>query len=203
PREGQSVAVLPFRLLGTDENGTILADGLTESITSALSTVPGLLVVARHSVMAYQAATPEVRQVGREQGVRHVVSGTVQRTDDRIRITVQMSEASTGRRVWSENYDRRLQDVFDVQDDIALRVATALQARLTEGDQARIRQSGTRNLESWRLATQGYEAFLRYDPASNAEARRLLEEAVRVDPTYPWAWSSLASARFIAARFGY
>src|SRR5262249_21266936 len=122
---------------------------------------------------------------------------------DRMRVTVLMTEASSGRQIWSERYDRRVADVFEVQDDIALRVATALQSQLTEGDQARLRQKGAHNLESWRLATQGFEAFLRYDAASSAEAGRLLEEAVRIDPEYPWAWSSLGSARAIAARFGY
>jgi tetratricopeptide (TPR) repeat protein len=123
--------------------------------------------------------------------------------DNQVRVTVQLSEAESGRQLWSERYDRSPSDVLNVHDEIALRVASALQIKLTEGEQARVRSSGTRNLEAWRLATQGYEAFLHYDPPSNAESRRLLEEAVRVDPNYPWAWSALGAARLIAARFGF
>ena len=200
---GASVAVLPFRAVGGDSEGSVFADGLTENVTSALTAVPGLLVIARHSVMSYKDRQPGLEQVGREQGVRHVVTGTVQWQAQRVRVTVQMSEVATGRQRWSERYDRTPADILAVHDDIAVRIASALQVQLTEGDQARVRGSGTRNLEAWRLATLGFEAFLRYDAPSNAEARRLLEEAVKTDPHYPWAWSALGSARLIAARFGF
>jgi adenylate cyclase len=203
PPNGPSVAVMPFRALGSTEDANVIADGLTQNITTALSALPNLLVIARNSVLPYRGQEPELSKVGREQGVRNVLSGSVQRDSNKLRVTVNLNEAATGRQLWSDRYDRRIEDLFDVEDDIALSVATALQTRLTDGEQAQFRRRGTRNLEAWRLTTLGFDAFLRYDAASNAEARRLSEEALRLDPNYPWAWSTLASARLIAARFGY
>lgn len=203
PPKGPSVAVLPFKFLGDSAEGRVIAEGLTHNVTTALSTVSGLFVVAQHSMTTYREQDPELSRVGREQGVRNILSGAVQRSNDKLRITANLNEASTGQEIWSDRFDRRTEDLFDMEDDIALSVATALQIRLTDGEQARFRRKGTRNFESWRLATLAFEAFERYDPASNAEARRLSEEATRLDPGYPWAWTTLASARLIAARFGY
>jgi adenylate cyclase len=186
PPEGQSVAVMPFRPVGDTPDGNVIAEGLTQNVTTALSAVPGLFVIAGQSVAIYRGQDADLVRVGREQGVRDILTGAVQHgSANKLRVTVTLSEASTGRQLWSDRFDRTIEDMFDVQDDIALNVATSLQIRLTEGEQARFRRKGTRNFESWRMATQAFAAFQRYDPASNAEARRLAEEAVRLDPGYP------------------
>lgn len=202
--DGPSVTVLPFKSLGDAADANVIAEGLTQNITTALSAIPGLFVIAEYSAAVYRGNDAEFARIGREQGVRNILSGAVQRgTGNKLRVTVHLNDAATGHELWSTRFDRSDSDLFELQDEIAMNVAANLQVRLTDGEQARFRRKGTRNFESWRLATQGFAAFQRYDAAANAQARRLAEEALRLDPDYPWAWSILASARLIAARFGY
>ena len=198
-----AIAILPFSNVSGESGQAFLAEGLTENLTSTLAAVSSLLVVAHHSVLAYKDRAVSIQQVAREQGVRHVLSGGVQRAGNRLRVTAQLADAASGRQVWAERYDRDLRDVFAVQDDITREIIVALQVTLDEGEQARIRYRGTRNFEAWSRATRAHSFFQRYEKNAIAEAKHLFEEALAADPDYAWATAFLAAVHFIEARFGF
>jgi adenylate cyclase len=133
-----SVAVLPFVNLSGDPKQDYFSDGITEQIITSLSSVPNIFVVARNSTFTYKGKPVQVKQVAEELGVRYVLEGSVQRSDDRVRITVQLIDATTGYHLWSENYDRKLEDIFELQDEITLKIMTELQVTLSGQDWARL-----------------------------------------------------------------
>ena len=154
-----SIAVLPFVNMSDDKSQEYLADGITENIISALSQVPNLFVIARNSTFTYKGKPVKVQQVAEELGVRYVLEGSVQRSGDTLRITAQLIDAITGHHVWSERYDRELKKIFALQDDITMKVITALQVKLTVGDTARLPAKGTENLEAYLKYLQALESF--------------------------------------------
>ena len=143
-----SIAVLPFNDFSGEAGKSYLADGLTENIIAALAKISKMFVVARHSVFTYQGKAVKVQRVGKELGVRYVLEGSIQRSGDRLRITVQLIDARSGYHLWSERYDRGADQIFNVQDEITLNVVAALQIKLTEGEMARVRRRGTESLEA-------------------------------------------------------
>ena len=187
-----SIAVLAFDNMSADPEQEYLADGISENIIYALSKISKLFVIARNSSFTYKGNPVHVQQVNRELGVRYVLEGSVQRVDDRIRITAQLIDATTGTHLWSERYDRDLKDIFAVQDDITKSIITAMQVKLTEGEQARAAAKGTNSLEAYLKYLQAYEYFQRLNPESNALAKQLAEEAIALDPEYAWAYYVLA-----------
>jgi TolB-like protein/class 3 adenylate cyclase len=132
-----SIAVLPFDNMSGDPEQEYLGDGLTEEIISALSKLPKLFVIARHSTFTYKDKPVTLQQVSEELGVRYVLEGSVRKDKDRVRITAQLADATTGRHLWSERYDRDLKDIFALQDEITMKIINALQVELTEGEHAR------------------------------------------------------------------
>jgi len=144
-----SIAVLPFVNMSDDKSQEYLADGITENIISALSQVPDLFVIARNSTFTYKGKPVKVQQVAEELGVRYVLEGSVQRSGDTLRITAQLIDAITGQHVWSERYNRELKNIFALQDEITMKVITALQVKLTVGEGARLLAKGTKNLEAY------------------------------------------------------
>lgn len=186
-----SIAVLPFDNLGSDSEGMGLGEALAEIIISSLSKIPKMFVIARNSAFTYKGKPVKVQTVSRELGVRYVLEGSVQRSGSRVRIAAQLIDAATGFHLWSETYDRDLDDVFALQDEITLSVVTALQIELTQGEVARIRQRGTNNLRAWLLVNQSFEHLLRFTQEDNERARRLAEEAIALDPNYPEAYVRL------------
>ena len=189
--ENPSVAVLPFANMSADAEQEFFADGMAEDIITALSKVDGLLVVARNSTFTYKGQAVDVKQVSREQGVRYVLEGSVRKAGNRVRITAQLIDATTGHHLWAERYDRDLDDIFAIQDEITREVVVALEVRLSSGEQARIWSSGTKNLEAWECVRLGMAALNRMTPEDHIEARRLLNRAPELDPNYPMAWASL------------
>ena len=187
-----SIAVLPFDMIGGNPQQLGLGDGLAENIIASLSRIPQMFVIARNSAFTYKGEPVKVQTVGEELGVRYVLEGSVQPSGDRVRITAQLIEAATGYHLWSETYDRAIDDVFALQDDITLNVVTALQIELTQGELARVRQRGTENLRAWLLVNQSLDHFMRFTREANARARELAEEAVSLDPNYPEAYVRLA-----------
>ena len=198
-----SIAVLPFANLSGDPSHEHFADCITEDIITALSKVPKLFVVARSSTFTYKGRAVEVNRVGREQGVRYVLEGSVQRGADRVRITAQLIDAASGQHIWAERYDRIIDDVFALQDEITREVTLALQIKLTDGEHARIVARGTRNLEAWELVLQANELLQGHHRHDAIEGRRLAGEALLLDETYGSAHGLLGWAHWMDAYNGW
>jgi adenylate cyclase len=179
-----SIAVLPFANMSEDKGQEYFSDGLTEEIISALSKVPKLFVIARNSTFIYKDKPVRVQQVSEELGVRYVLEGSVRKAEDRVRITAQLIDATTGRHLWSERYDRNLKDIFALQDEITKKIITALQVKLTEGEQARLFAKGTENLVAYLKALEGQWYCLQTTKEGNRLARKLAEESIALDPKY-------------------
>jgi adenylate cyclase len=201
--EKPSIAVLPFTNMSGDSEQEYIGDGISENIINALSKSPNMFVIARNSTFTYKGKPVKVQRVSEDLGVKYVLEGSVQRLGERLRITAQLVNATNGHHLWSEQYDRKLEDLFDLQDEITHKIVVALQVELTEGEQARVHHRSTNNLKAWGHAVRGYSFFERYKKEDNAKARELLREAVRLDPKYAWAWTWLAWTHLIDARNGW
>ena len=171
-----SIAVLPFSNMSGDPEQEYFADGITEDIITVLTRFRSLFVIARNTSFHYKHRSPKVQDVARELGVTHVVEGSVRTAGKRIRITVQLVEADTGHHVWAERYDRELDDIFDVQDEITKKVATELNVRLARGEEARVWSRGTTNIEAWEKIIRAFPLTDDHVKEHNAEAQRLARE---------------------------
>jgi len=194
--EKPSIAVLPFANMSSDPQQEFFSDGITEDIITALSKIDDLLIVARNSTFSYKGKAVDVKQVSEEQGVRYVLEGSVRKAGNRVRVTAQLSDATTGHHKWAERYDRNLDDLFAIQDEITREIIVALEVRLKSGEQVRIRSSGTENVEAWECVRLGMDALNRVTPESLIEARRLITRALELDPDYPMGWASLGWVHF-------
>ena len=201
--EKPSIAVLPFANISGDPKEDYLSDGITENIITALSKTPQMLVIARNSVFTYKGKPVMVQQVSEELGVRYVLEGSVQRSGDTLRVMAQLIDAKTGNHIWSESYDRELRDLFAVQDGITKNVITALQVNLTEGEAARLLGKDTKNLKAYLKLMKGRHHQHRWNENDNEIARRLLEEAIALDPNYASAYIHLAWTYYDEARRGW
>ena len=198
-----SLAVLPFDdLTGTEEN-RYFTDGVTEEILTNLGRVGGLRVIARASVMPYRDAQRSVAEIAEELEVDHVLEGSVRRDGDRVRIAARLVNARTNSQMWAQSYDRRLEDVFDVQTDIATRVAEALEAELSDQVAERIERAPTDDLEAYNLYLRGRYLWHRRTEDDLLESARFFERAVERDSSYARAWSGLADAYAVLAFYDY
>jgi adenylate cyclase len=186
-----SIAVLPFVNMSDDPEQEIFSDGITEDLITTLSRILGLFVIARTSSFMYKGEVIDVKQVSRDLGVRYVLEGSVRTAANRVRVTAQLIEARTGLHLWANRYDRDLTDVFAVQDEITTNVVKALQVALVEGEQARVWHRSTHNVEAWNCLTRALMHFNNLSREENQIARKLLEEALRLDPDYAAAWVRL------------
>ena len=180
--------------MSDDPQQAYLADGLAEEIINALTKLPKVFVIARTSSFTYKGKTVDVKQVGREMGVRYVLEGSVRREGNRLRITAQLIDATTGNHVFSERYERELQDLFAIEDDITIKVVSAMRVNWTYGEQERMLGKGTKNLEAYLKIVQAYEYMQSYNKENMAKYKQLSEEAIALDPNYAQACCSLASA---------
>ncbi len=196
-----SIAVLPFDNLSGDPAQEYLGDGITENIISSLSKVSEMLVIARNSTYTYKGKPTKVQQIARELGVRYVLDGSVQRSDEKLRVTAKLIDAVEGHNLWSETYDRQLDDLFAVQDDITREIVVAMQVQITDGEQAKIRHRSTNNLKAWALAVQGHTLFENYKKIENAKAREFFKQAIELDQNYAYAWAWLGFTHYIDASF--
>jgi len=195
-----SIAVLPFENMSDDPKQEYFSDGLTEEIIAALSSVPKLFVIARNSTFTYKGKPVKVQKVSEQLGVRYVLEGSVRKSGDKIRITAQLIDAITGNHLWAERYDRDLKDIFGVQDEITKKIITAMQVKLTEGEQARAAAKGTKNLNAYLKCLQASNYFVHnLNPENNALAKQLAEEAIALDPNYAWAYYILSRAHMMDA----
>jgi TolB-like protein/class 3 adenylate cyclase len=198
--EKPSIAVLPFDNLSGDPDQDYLSDGITENIITALSKMPEMFVIARNSVFTYKGKPIKVQKVAEDLGIRYVLEGSIQKASNRFRITGQLIDATTGHHLWAEKYDRVLEDFLAVQDEITLAIVSSIKVKLTDGEQARLRDRSTDNLEAWGLAVRGYNYWHRYAKEDNAKARELFQRAIEVGSDYAWAWTMLGFAYFIDTR---
>jgi len=183
-----SIAVLPFTNMSGNPEQEYLADGITENIITALSKTPKMFVIARNSSFTYKGKPVKVQQVAEELGVRYVLEGGVQRSADRLRITAQLIDAIEGHHLWAERYDRDLKDIFALQDEITMKIMTALRVKLTRGEGARVWAKGTDNLEAYLKFLQAGEHITRFNKESNALARKMIEEAISLDAEFAAAY---------------
>src|SRR5262245_56054798 len=186
-----SIVVLPFVNMSKDPDQEYFSDGLTETLTGDLSKISSLFVIARNSAFTYKGKAVKVQDVGREMGVRYVLEGSVQKADQRVRITTQLIDATTGYHVWSEQYDRPLKDLFALQDEIVQKIMTTLKLQLKleeEGFQVR---KHTDNLEAYDTFLRGQEYLVRYTKEANVQARQLCDKAIALDPSYADAYALL------------
>jgi adenylate cyclase len=190
-----SVAVLPFANMSGDPKQEFLCDGMTEEIITALSKVPRLFVVARNSTFTYKGKPVKVKQVSEELGVRYVLEGGFQRSGDRIRITAQLIDALTGNHVWAERYDREIKDIFAVQDEVTLRVLTAIRVKLTKGELSLgygKYYGGKQGLDCYLKLMEGNDLVSHRNTKDNNLARRIAEEALAMCPEVPMAYLLMA-----------
>jgi len=191
--EGPSIAVLPFVNMSDDPKQEYFSDGLTENIIAGLSSDGRLLVIARNSTFVYKGKAVDIQEVARKLGVQYVVEGSVQKTEDRVRITVQLIDANTGHHVWSNKYDRKLNDLFALQDEITMKIIHAVGMQIVEGEQygeELLPPSG--NLEVFIKLLKAGEYIRRFNKEGNILARQELEEAIVLDPQYSELYSLLA-----------
>ena len=189
-----SIAVLPFTNMSGDPEQEFFADGIAEDIITALSKVTNLLVIARNSTFTYKGQAVDVKQVSRDQGVRYVLEGSVRKAGNRVRITAQLIDATTGHHIWAERYDRDLDDIFAIQDEITREVIVALDVRLRAGEQARFWSGGTKNLEAWECVRLAIDLQNLATPESQRESRPLCKKALDLDANYATAWVILGWA---------
>ncbi len=187
-----SIAVLPFTNISDDPAQEYFADGMTEDLITDLSKISGLFVIARNSSFSYKGQQVKVRRVAEDLGVRYVLEGSVRRVGEHVRVNAQLIDATTGGHVWAERYDRRLDNIFAVQDAIAERVVEALELHLTYSERKQ-RDEGpkTTNLEAYDLVLKARELMTRFDHSAAVEARDLLQRAIELDPAYGEAHSVL------------
>jgi adenylate cyclase len=196
--EKPSVAVLPFVNMSGDPEQEYFSDGITEDIIAGLAKVPKLFVIARNSTFTYKGKPVKVQEVGKELGVRYVLEGSIQRSGDRVRVTAQLIDAQTGNHLWAERYDRKLKDIFALQDEITMKIITELQVELTEGEEARLLVKGTDNIEAYLKTLRGHSYLRRHNTDDYVRARQMLEEAIELDPEYATAYASLAEVYIYA-----
>jgi TolB-like protein/Tfp pilus assembly protein PilF len=182
-----SIAVLPFSNLSGDPEQEYFADGMVEDITAGLSRIKWLFVIARNSTFTYKGRAVDVKQVGRELGVRYALEGSVRKAADRIRVTGQLIDAATGAHVWAERYDRRFDDIFALQDEIALAVVGAIEPSLRRAEMERVTRKRPDSLDAYDLVLQTHPDVFSGMPDRVAKALVLLERALALDPGYALA----------------
>ena len=186
-----SLAVLPFTNMSGDPEQEYFSDGLTNALITDLSKFSGLFVIARNSTFTYKGQAVNVKEVGREFGVRYVLEGSTQKAADRVRVTANLVEAATSRHLWGESYDRPLTDIFAVQDEIVQQIGVTLRVKILEAEQDRARRIPTENLTAYDAWLRGLEQYWRLTLEGIRQARQLFEQAIALDPQYAEAYAWL------------
>jgi len=183
-----SIAVLPFQNMSGDPEQEFFADGMSEDIITALSRLPNLVVIARNSTFVYKGRATDVREIGRDLAVSHVLEGSIRKSGDRLRITVQLVDTADGDHVWAERYDRNLDDIFAIQDEITHSIVIELNVKLVRGESANLFITGTNSVEAWELAMRTEPLVDSHVRDNVAVARQLLNRALELDNNYSNAW---------------
>jgi adenylate cyclase len=200
--EKPSIAVLAFTNMSADSEQEYFSDGMSEEIITALSSVPELFVIARNSSFTYKGKPVKVQQVSEELGVRYVLEGSVRKAANKVRITAQLIDAISGRHLWAESYDRTLEDIFALQDEITMKIITELQVELTGREGTRLREPCSENLKAYLKYLDALGHFSSLTKEDNAAARRSVEEAIALDPGYACAYSLLGTTYYTDVALG-
>ena len=198
-----SIAVMPFDNLSGDTEQDYFSEGLADDVISALSRFRQLAVVSRNSTFAFKGSDIDTREVARELGVGYVLEGSVRKAGNRVRITVQLIDRVSGSHIWSERYDRELEDIFVVQDEITEAVAGAVEPELTKSEMARARAKRPDSLTAWDLHLQGQFCIQIRTEEGLGEAIRCMEEAIKLDPEFSAAYQGLSHAKIMGAVMGF
>ena len=190
----KSIAVLPFENFSADAQNAFFADGIQDDVLTNLARISDLKVISRTSVMAYRGQAHNVREIGRALDVATILEGSVRREGNRVRVTVQLIDASNDKHLWAQVYDRELTDVFAIQTDLAQEITSALRATLSAGEQERIERRATDNPDAYLAYLQAHEIFTRPDRLHDdlARAEALYEKAIQLDPKFALAHARLS-----------
>ena len=191
-----SVAVLPFDNMSGDAEQEYFADGITEDIITGLSKYRTLFVIARNSSFAFKNKSLDIRRIGEKLGVRYVVEGSVRRAGNRVRITAQLIDAAEDRHLWAERYDRELEDIFAVQDEVTFAIVTALEPRLAMSERQRALRKPTESLDAWENYQRGLWHTFQYRPEDRVATLAFLERAIELDPAFASAYAGLGYALY-------
>jgi adenylate cyclase len=192
PRGKPCVAVLPFDNLSIDPEQEYFSEGVTEDIITALSKYRSILVVARNSTFALKGRGGDARQIGSDLGANYIVQGSVRRIAARVRITAQLVETESGRQIWTEQYDRELQDIFEVQDEIAATVAARIEPEIGNAERALADKKSLQAFDAWDFFRLGTKHFYKSTAEDNREAQRLFRRAIDLDPSFAEAYGFLS-----------
>jgi TolB-like protein len=198
-----SIAVLPFANLSGDPEQEYFSDGITEDIITALSKLRWFYVIARNSSFVYKGKAVHMKQVAEELGVGYVVEGSVRKGGDRVRISAQLNDVATGSHLWAERYDRRLADVFAVQDEITEAVVAAIEPQLYAAENFRAQRKPPDSLDAWDLVMRALSHYWRVTRQDNIVAQALLEKAIAIDPGYGQAHGVLAASHMFCVHMGW
>jgi TolB-like protein len=198
-----AIAVLPFTNMSDDREQDYFSDGISEDLITALSKLRWFFVIARNSSFIYKGRAVHISEVARELGVRYVVEGSVRKSGDQLRISVQLNDASTGGHIWAERYDRNLAGVFAVQDEITESIVAAIEPQLYAAENFRARSKPPGSLDAWDLVMRALSSFWRVTRQDNVAAQALLEEAIAIDPHYGQALGLLATSHIFGAHMGW
>ncbi len=187
-----SIAVLPFENLSADPTQKYLADGLGEDVLTSLSRLSGLFVISSSTTAKIGGKEYTAKRIAEELGVRYILRGSLQRQDNSIRVNTQLLDAIEGRYIWSDRYDREITDLFKVKDEITLQIVSNVGAQLELGERDRIRSRETASLDAWLLQREGYRTVQNFNAEDNMIGRRLLEQAIEIDPAFATAYANLA-----------
>ncbi len=196
-----SIVVLPFVNLSEDPKQEYFSDGITEELTASLSRLSGLFVISRNSAFFYKSKAVKMQDISKELGVKYVLEGSVRKAKDEVRITAQLIDATTDHHLWTERYDRPLQDIFAVQDEIAQKIVTTLKLQLSLLEQGYLVRKTTDNLEAYDYYLRGVEFYVRavteLKKEANEQARQMFERALALDPQYAMAYGTLGSTYWL------
>jgi TolB-like protein len=187
-----SIAVLPFQSMSDDPEQQYFADGIVEEIITALSRFSGLFVIARNSSFTYKGRSVDIKQVGRELGVRYVLEGSVRSAGQRVRITGQLIDASTGAHLWADRFEGALKDIFELQDQVTMSVVGAIAPKLEQAEIERAKRKPTESLEAYDYYLRGIESYYQLTHESNDQALRLFSRSIDLDPSFAAAYAESA-----------
>ena len=201
-QEIRSIAVLPFADLSAERDQEHFSDGVAEEILNALSKVGGLHVPARTSCFAFRGASVDAREIGKRLGVETLLDGSIRKAGKRVRINVQLIDVSNGYQLWSERFDREIEDIFAIQDEIARSVLESLGLVLTEREEFRFLKPSTTNIEAYEFYLRGRKLYHKWTRQNVEFARQMFERAVKIDPGFAAAWAGLANTYVDLFRWG-
>ena len=193
--ENPSIAVLPFDDMSASHDQQYLADGITEELITGLAKFPDFVVMARNSSFAYKDKPADARQVGKDLNVRYVVEGSVQRADQNMRVTAQLIDATTGRQIWADRYDRQVDNIFAIRDDITRSIAGTLGSIagvVAFAEAERVAAKNPNSFTAYDYLMRGWDAYNKFTREDNAAARDFFEQAIKIDPNYARAYAGLS-----------